>query len=87
MLVTVLQRRHNRWLVVNQYHAWSVPDDPDQVLSRIPCPGCGQVMHRQQFSEYHRCRGELTDRPVDRTKFTRNRRWTPRQGEPDDVLY
>ena len=87
MLITVYQRRHGRFVAINEHYWWRIPwldeaAEPDPV-NRIACPGCGSRYTRAQIRTEHHCSGRLLPRPADNTRYIRNRRWSPELGEPD----
>lgn len=73
MLVTIYERRYNRFIAVKQYYQWNVP----YTESRIPCPGCGQKLSYSNLQNSHRCDGKLTDNPIPKDRFKQNLKWSP----------
>lgn len=74
MLVTIYEKRYNRFIPIKQYYQWTVPFQD----GKIPCPGCGRELTFSNLTYSHVCDGKLTDKPIARDRFKRNLRWTPK---------
>ena len=74
MLITIYHRTRHGLKKVNEYYWWRVAQTKEMTdeeraeqggsSARIPCPGCGKTMTRQNIRYSHQCPGTLTEHPV-----------------------